>query len=349
MKNEASWSPRLPRLLNLNQEYNRALSSRDASKSTYTNQTRDLENLLREHGQKLQQLERWKAREANARSDLADAEDRAKQHIPPLNTRELLEEQAALDEILSAASGASREAQAFLNAWEADGAPDLPAPTLQALLESKRVPEDLADKQSRRSQIHAEIVRRQTAHAAATRAQRTAADNAASCKALINECETTILGLRQNLGAGAEVEIAALKASVAAAKTAFEENEAKLEPLQAEMDAAMAGNDEVQALNHQISILDDAIASARSGANQVFALYLQSVGMVRAEEVEFTVEEAEALFAHLDGTGDMDAATLLVERTLNASGNEVQSILREQFDLGTPRSPPPAYLLDASS
>lgn len=328
----------------LNQEYNRALSSRDAAKRTYIEHDRDLESLEREHGQKLQQLERWQAREATARVDLADAEDRAEQHIPPLNVGELVEEQAVLDEILSAAQGASREAQTFLNAWEADGAPDLGSPTLQTLLESKRVPEDLADKRARKSQIEAEIVRRQTAHTAAIRAQRTAADNAASSRALISECETNIRGLRQNLGAQAENRIVALRAARAAAKTAYEESEAKLEPLQADMDAAMAGNVEVQALNAQISTLDDAIASARSVANQVFTLYLQSVGMVRSEEVEFTVEEAEALFAHLDGTGDLTAATSMVERALNASGNEVQSILRDQFDLGTLTMVLPALL-----
>jgi ABC-type lipoprotein export system ATPase subunit len=319
----------------LKEDFNSAVSRRDKAKETYQKNNAALIELEREHGQKLQQLQIWNARLATAESDLADAEDRAMQPLTPLNVDDLVNELASLDEVLSAASGASKEAQAFIDAWEVDGTPDLRSPTLQALLESKRIPEDHADKQARKSQVQAEIVRRQNAHAAATRAQRMAADNAASSRTRINECTTTIRGLRQNLGARVESQMVKLKADVATDKSAYEESEAALEPLQAKMDAAMVGNIEAQALSNQISTLEDEIASVGSAARQVFALYLQSVGMVRSEEIEFTNEGAEALFAHLDGAGDVTAATTLVDRYLSASGNEIQSILREQFGLGT--------------
>ena len=319
----------------LQQKYDDALSIRDSAKSTLENNTANLDALMRENGQKLQQLQLWEAKLASAEVDLADAEDREGQHIPPLNVRDLVEELTGLDSALDAASGASREVQKFIEAWDADGTPNLSSPTLQSLLESKRVPEDLAEKRTRKSEVQAEITRRQNAHATATRNQRTAADNAASSRALIRECNTMIRSLRMNLGADAEARISALKGDVASDKTAYEEAEARLAPLQAEMDAATSGDDEVRSLNDQISTLDEAIASARSMKDQVFALYLPSVGMHRSEEMEFSIDGAERMFAHLDGEGNVESATTLVERHLNKSGNELQSILREQFTLGT--------------
>ena len=120
----------------LQQKYDDALSIRDSAKSTLENNTANLDALMRENGQKLQQLQLWEAKLASAEVDLADAEDREGQHIPPLNVRDLVEELTGLDSALDAASGASREVQKFIEAWDADGTPNLSSPTLHSLLES---------------------------------------------------------------------------------------------------------------------------------------------------------------------------------------------------------------------
>ena len=110
------------------------------------------------------------------------------------------------------------------------------------------------------------------------------------------------------------------------------------------MEAATAGNQDLERLEKQKSQLVADKAAAESKAKQTFAFHLPSLGMLPVEEQKFENEEAQAFFSQLDKTGDVEAASTLVERNLGVKGNRLQSLLLEQFELGTLASVLPGIL-----
>ena len=228
------------------------------------------------HGALEKSLQTWQAKLINAENELLDAEERASKPVEPLDTGELVARLREIEQDLAQATGSDKTAQDAIAAWEQDGAPNLSnSPTLQTWLESRRVPEDLAEKRGEKTEIQSEIVKIQNAHNTAIRRQRAAVDQVASCRGAIAQCNSKIRELTNSMGPAAQANLNDKRKAAASARTAWEEAKAQHAPNKAAMEAATAGNQDLERLEKQKSqlVADKAAAEARQNRPSRFTCH----------------------------------------------------------------------------